>query len=167
MTQQELLVEQFNDTRDWTKKLLADIHGDDWFFQPAPGLAHAVFLAGHLAVSQDLLIHTRCLKAPILDDSFKKHFPIGKPVPSVVEYGFPSVAAILATMDDVHEQTMEIIRTMNDSLLAEPAFAADGKSPHPHYKDKRGAVSHCARHEAFHAGQIAMIRRLLGKPFLR
>ena len=56
---------------------------------------------------------------------------------------------------------------MSDSLLDEPAFGADGKSPHPHYKDKRGAVAHCNRHEAFHAGQLAMIRRLLGKTFLR
>jgi hypothetical protein len=55
---------------------------------------------------------------------------------------------------------------MSDSLLAEAAFGGDGK-PHPHYKDKCGVVAHCNRHEAFHAGQIAMIRRLLGKSFLR
>jgi len=167
MTQQELLAEQLEDARDWTKKLIADLNGDDWLFQPAPGLAHALFLCGHLAVAQDLLVHTRCLGAPILDDSFKKHFTIGKPVPPLSEYKFPSAAPILATMDDVHEHTLQVIRKMSDALLAEPAYAADGKSPHPHYRDKRGAVSHCSRHEAFHAGQIATIRRLLGKPFLR
>ena len=55
---------------------------------------------------------------------------------------------------------------MDDALLAERAYGADG-ARHPHYDDKSGAVSHCNRHEAFHAGQIATIRRLLGKSFLR
>lgn len=167
MRQQELLADQLSATRDWTLKLIADLQGDDWNFQPAPGLAHAAFLCGHLAVSQDLLIHVRCLKKPVLDDSFKKHFTIGKPVDPPSQYKYPSVDAILATMADVHEHTLEIVRTMGDELLAEPAYAADGKSAHPHYRDKRGAISHCARHEAFHVGQIATIRRLLGKNFLR
>ncbi len=167
MRQQELLAEQLDWTRDWTRKLLADLQGDDWGFQPAPGLAHATFLCGHLAVSQDVLIHVRCLGQSILDESFKNHFAIGRAVPSTKEYAYPSLKTVLATMDDVHQETLSVIRQMTDALLAEPAFAADGRSPHPHYGDKRGAVSHCSRHEAFHGGQLATIRRLLGKPFLR
>ena len=50
--------------------------------------------------------------------------------------------------------------------LARPASGKDG-NPHQHYQTVRGAVTHCNRHEAFHAGQLALIRRLLGKPFLR
>jgi uncharacterized damage-inducible protein DinB len=167
MRQQELLADQLEWTRDWTKKLIADLRGDDWFFQPAEGLAHPLFLCGHLAVAQDLLIHVRCLGRAILDESFTKHFAIGGPVRSVREHAYPSLHLLQETMDEVHEATLEAVRAMNDDLLAQPAFAADGKSPHPHYRDKRGAVSHCGRHEAFHAGQLATIRRLLGKPFLR
>ena len=74
--------------------------------------------------------------------------------------------AVRSAMKTTHAATTEAIRGMSDALLAEPAFAADG-SPHPLYRDKCGAIAHCARHEAFHAGQIATIRRLLGKPFLR
>lgn len=163
----ELLATQMDYTRDWTSRLLADFLGDDWTLPIGPGLAHATWTCGHLAVSQDVLVHRRVLGRGIIDDSFAQHFPIGAAVPATSEHEYPPIADILVTMRDVHEQTLAAVRAMSDELLLEPAYAADGKSPHPHYKDKLGAVSHAARHEAFHAGQIAVIRRLLGKQFLR
>ena len=168
MTTTELLAEQLEGTRDWTLKLIADLKGDDWVFQPAPGMGHALWLCGHLAGSQSALIFVRCLGGTgIVEESFNRHFPIGGPVKSAKEYAYPSVEVVLATMHDVHQKSCAAIRHMSDALLAEPAYAADGKSLHPHYRDKRGVVAHCNRHEAFHAGQIASIRRLLGKSFLR
>ena len=167
MTQSELLALQMEGSREWTLKLLADFDGDDWTFQATPGLAHALWLCGHLTGAQNTLVHVRCLGKGILDESFTGHFPIGGPVKSTAEHDYPSIETVLATMADVHTKTCEAIRGMSDALLAESAFGADGKTPHPHYVDKAGAVSHAGRHEAFHAGQLAMIRRLLGKPFLR
>ncbi|MGD2108396.1 MAG: DinB family protein [Phycisphaerae bacterium] len=163
----ELLVQQLVDTREWTLKLTADLDGDDWHFQPAPGVAHALWLGGHLATAQDTLIHQRCLARCVLDTDFREHFPIGGPVKSVTQHDYPRADNILAVMADVHSKTCDAVRGMSTALLDEPAFGADGKTPHPHYSDKRGAVSHAIRHEAFHAGQLAWIRRLLGKPFLR
>jgi len=87
-------------------------------------------------------------------------------VKSAKEHDYPSVQTVLGTMTEVHAKTLAAVGGMSDALLAEPAYGGDGK-PHPHYKDKAGAVAHCNRHEAFHAGQIALIRRLLGKAFLR
>lgn len=163
----QVLSEQLEFTRDWTEKLIADLHGDDWAFQPAPGLAHAQYLVGHLAVSQNVLVFVRCLGRPLLPDSFIAHFPIGAAVRSTPEHSYPSVDEILRVFREAQTATLNAVNEMGDDLLREPAYAADGKSPHPHYKDKLGAVSHCCRHEAFHAGQIATIRRLRGKTFLR
>ena len=162
----DVLAEQLNGTRDWTLKLIADLHDEDWSFQPGPGLAHARYLIGHLAVSQNVLIHVRCLGKSIVDDAFAGHFPIGAPIRSVAELAYPPVGEILSLMASVHERTLAAVRGMGADLLAEPAWGKDG-TVHPHYRDKLGAVSHCERHEAFHAGQIATIRRLLGKAFLR
>lgn len=166
MTLAEVLAQQLEGTRDWTLKLLADLSGEDWYFQPAPGLAHALWLAGHLAVSQDVLVHTRCLNRPIIDPAFASHFPIGGPVKSASDHPYPSPTQIITVMADLHRRTLSALRSLSDDLLAEPAFGKDG-APHPHYSTKLGAITHCMRHEAFHAGQLAMIRRLLGKPFLR
>lgn len=166
MMQAELLARQLDDTRDWTNKLLADLRGDDWGFQPGEGLAHPLWLCGHLATSQDTLIHVRCLDGGVMAEAFRAHFPIGQPVRSVREHAYPAPEEVLSVMREVHDATLAVVRSMSDDLLVEPAMGAGGR-PHPHYQDKAGAVSHCARHEAFHAGQIAMIRRLLGKSFLR
>lgn len=163
----QLLADQLDGTRDWTLKLLADFRGEDWSFAPAPGLAHATWLAGHLAVSQHTLIHVRVLGRGVLDEAFVAHFPIGGPVKSTREHDYPPIDAILRTLSDVHARTLAAIRGMDEKILATPAFAADGKSPHPHYHDKLGVITHANRHEAFHAGQLATIRRLLGRAFLR
>ncbi len=166
MQSAHLLAEQLEWTRDWTLRLLADLRGDDWAFQPAPGLAHPLWIVGHLAVSQDVLVHQRCLGRGILGADFAAHFPIGAAIPVVGVHAFPDVDEVLRVLAETQVRTLEAVRGMSDALLAEPAYGKDG-APHPHYRDKRGAVSHCARHEAFHAGQLAMLRRLLGKPFLR
>ncbi len=38
---------------------------------------------------------------------------------------------------------------------------------HPAFTTKLGALLYCARHEALHAGQIGLLRRLLGYKSLR
>lgn len=162
----EILASQLEDTRDWTLKLLRDFHGDDFSFQPAAGLAHARYLLGHLAVSQDVLVHVRCLGRGIIEPAFAAHFPIGSAIRSTSEYAYPPVDELLEKMEAVQRRTVEAVRSVPESLLREPAFGKDG-TIHPHYRDKLGAISHCVRHEAFHGGQLATIRRLIGKAFLR
>lgn len=166
MRVQDVLVMALEGARHWTGRLFADLEEADWSFSPAPGLAHPVWICGHLAVAQHLLVHVRCLGSSVLDDAFVRRFPIGGPVPSVATGGYPPRAEIMQVMDRVHQQTIEAVRGMSDALLAEPAYGANGQ-PHPHYDNKLGAVLHCGRHEAFHAGQLATIRRLRGKAFLR
>lgn len=168
MNQSEMLIDHLEGTRDWTLKLLADFGGRDWTFQPAAGMAHALWLCGHLACAQDLLVFIRVLgREATLAEDFTGHFPIGASVKSGVEHDYPSVDVVRSTMDDMHRKTLAAISEMNDELFSQPAFAGDGKSIHPHYRTKGGAIAHLNRHEAFHAGQISSIRRLLGKSFLR
>ena len=166
MRQSDLLAQQLDVTRRWTLNLIADLKGGDWTFQPAPGLAHALWICGHLATAQHSLIHIRCLGQGVIDDVFKEHFRIGAAVRSPNEHEYPAVETVLATMAEVQHKSLEAIRGMDDAFLGEPASGPGGK-PHPLFDDRRGAISHASRHEAFHAGQLALIRRLLGKPFLR
>lgn len=161
-----VLADQMQWTRDWTHRLIADLAGNDWYFQPAPGLGHALWQCGHMAVSQNVLVFARCLGKSELDDSFAAHFPMGGPVKSRLEHDYPPVDLVRRVMDEIHMKTLTAVRGMSEARLHEPAYGKEG-APHPHYKDKLGAVTHCFRHEAFHAGQIAIIRRLVGKSFLR
>ena len=166
MTLSQFLADQLNGTREWTLKLLADFKGGDWTFQPGPGLAHALWTCGHLANSQHALVFVRCLKRAFLPEEFITHFPMGGPIKSAAEHAYPSVAEVRRVMDDVHAKTLAAVRELSFDALATPAYGADGKV-HPHYSTVQGAIGHVDRHEAFHAGQIVMIRRLLGRTFLR
>lgn len=161
-----VLAEQMEWTRDWTRRLLADVSGADWTFQPQAGIGHILWTCGHLAVSQNVLVFQRCLGKSALDEAFSAHFPMGGPIQSAAEHKFPEPKAVLDVMESMQAKTLAAIREMSDVLLREPAYGKDGAA-HPHYRDKLGAVTHCFRHEAFHAGQIALVRRLLGKSFLR
>jgi uncharacterized damage-inducible protein DinB len=166
MTMTELLADQIDVSRDWTLKLIADLAGDDWTHQPAPGLQHALWLCGHLAVAEHLLVITRCVGGDPPDAAFAKHFGIGCPVSSSTETDWPSPQSVVDKMAETHAEVLGAVREMPVAKLDEPCYGQDG-AVHPHYKTVAGALAHCARHESFHAGQIATIRRLLGKPFLR
>lgn len=166
MNSGQLLAEQLDRTREWTLMIIEDIRGDEWFFQPAPGLHHALWLCGHLATAQDTLVFTRCLDQPRIESAFRAHFGIGGPVKSAAEHEWPSPKRVREVMDEMQAATLDAVRAMEDSLLDQPAYGKDG-ARHPHYDNKRQAVSHLIRHEAFHAGQLALLRRLMGKSFIR
>ncbi len=166
MTIPELLCDQFHRTREWTLMLIDDLEGTDWYRQPTPGAAHAMWLCGHLASAQETLLFNRCLNTSVLDSEFKNHFPIGSPIKSKDEYEWPSVETVLNKMADMQQRAETAIRNIDVSILDDRAYGKDG-STHPHYDTKAGAISHMIRHEAFHAGQLATLRRLLGKRFLR
>jgi uncharacterized damage-inducible protein DinB len=129
-------------------------------------MQHFLWICGHLAVAERLLVQIRCLDGTDADPEFTAHFPIGGPVKSAEEHDYPSPEVVRTKMDEIHAQVLSAIRGMSEAQLDEPCYGKDG-SIHPHYKTKRQAIAHCARHEGFHAGQIAMIRRLMGKAFLR
>ena len=166
MTIPELLCDQVRRTREWTDMLIADLSGDDWTFQPAPGMAHALWLCGHLASAQETLLFNRSLDKSVLEAAFKLHFPIGSPIKSACEYDWPASETVLAKMKEMQAAAEEAILGIDVSILGDPAYGKDG-SKHPHYDTKAGAITHMIRHEAFHAGQLASLRRLLGKGFLR
>ena len=166
MTAAKLLAEQIERTREWTLMIIDDLDGDDWFYQPGPGLHHALWISGHLAGAQDTLVFARCLDRPRLDEAFKVHFGIGGPVKSAAEHDWPSPRQVRAVMDEMQSATVQAVAAMPGTVLDEPAWGAAG-AKHPHYDNKRQAISHLVRHEAFHAGQLALLRRLMGKPFLR
>ncbi len=166
MTTAELLTDQIRRTREWTLLLIDDVEGDDWFFQPADGVQHAMWLCGHLACAQELLLFQRCIDRPTLDPEFMAHFPIGAAVKSGTAHTWPAPQTVLATMAEMQKRTEDVVIELDDALLAEPAFGKDG-AKHPHYDTKAGAISHLIRHEGFHCGQLATLRRLMGKSFLR
>ena len=165
MEAKDLLINRLEVARHWTASLLKDIEPSAWFDPPGPGLGHAAWQAGHLAASQIMLLHVRCLGKKFPDCApaeYQKLFARGS-TPVADAKAYPPLSTIRDFFDRTQKECLEMIRAMPVAELDKPA----GAEPHPMFSDKAGAISTLTMHECFHAGQIALIRRLRGKAPLR
>lgn len=161
----ELLIDRLQVARNWTCNLLADIEEARWFDAPAPGAGHVAWQVGHLAASQVVLIHVRCFERTYTDHLsalFRDQFGRGS-TPVANPAAYPPISDIRTAFDRIHRESIEMISGMNREELDSPTAG----EPHPMFSTKAGAIGMAAMHETFHAGQIALIRRLAGKPPLR
>lgn len=161
----DLLINRLETSRGWTCGLLEDIAPSEWFFQPAPDIQHVAWQVGHLASSQVTLVHGRCFgKAPTdhIPARFKELFGKGsRPVADPSSY--PAPTEIRRVFDSVHAETLEWVRSMSADELDRPTTG----DPHPMFSTKGQCIAMVSMHESFHAGQIALTRRILGKSALR
>jgi hypothetical protein len=161
MTRLDLLLDQIRLARRYTEQLLAESPGSDWFRMPQGEVTHIAWQVGHLAIAEYRLGLERIRGQRDDDESlvsghFLKVFGRGS-VPDPDPLGYPSVQEIRQVFDRVHVRTMSELPALSDPTLDAPPVVA-----HPLCETKGQILGWCARHEMFHAGQIALIRRLLG-----
>jgi uncharacterized damage-inducible protein DinB len=167
MSELKSAIDQIRIARLYTKELLKHISDDDWFRQPAEGVTHVAWQAGHLAVCEYGLGIKRIRgekpnDSELVSAEHRKLFGKGSiPDPDATKY--PSPVEIRDLFDRVHRQTIEELTATPDDVFNEPT----GDPPHPMFKTKLGALHWCAQHEFIHAGQIGLLRRLPGENWLR
>lgn len=159
-------LEQIRVARSYTVELLENIDPVDWFRQPAEGVTHVAWQVGHLAVAQFRLALER-LRGPrpedaeLLPKDYLTLFGKGStPDPDPGKY--PATGDIRRVFDRVHEQVLSEAGELTEAALDEPT-----DQPHPRFNTKHGALVWCAMHEMLHAGQLGLLRRLLGEAPLR
>lgn len=161
-TRSAWLIENLESARAYTLRLLAEVDPADWFRMPPGGVTHVAWQVGHLAVAEYRLALMR-LRGPHPDDAALlppgsvERFGYGSvPVPDPGAY--PGVSEIRDALDRVHRAAIEHARTLSDADLdAPPAPPA-----HVRFTTRAGALLWCGQHEFLHAGQIGLLRRLLG-----
>ena len=153
---------QIEFARSYTKRLLADIEPDDWFRMPGGATTHIAWQVGHLAMAEYGLVLLRVRgkepedKAFITNDFIRKFKRDSVPADDPAAY--PAMDEILKVFDSVHAKAMEEIGDFTAEQLSEPL-----PMPTAAYESKLGSLLFCATHEMLHAGQIGLLRRLLGK----
>lgn len=161
-----LAIQQIQFARDYTLTLLADIDDVDWY-RLAPGCpTHLAWQVGHLAMAEyGLCLFRQRGRAEIdrelMPSDFRKAFSRGS-LPETDSAKFLPAAAIRATFDRVHAQVLKEAPTFNVDQLKEPVEA-----PFAVEATKLGSLYFCSHHEMLHAGQIGLLRRLLGKQPVR
>ena len=155
------LFEEVNKARRYTTELLASVPESEWLRMPHEAVTHVAWQVGHLAMAEYTLCLLRLRGARpddenLISKSFLEPFRAGStPIPDPRAY--PSPAEIRSVFDAVHRRTQQEISTMDDAVLDEPP-----EKPHKLFNRKGDSLIWCAHHEMLHAGQIGLLRRLLG-----
>lgn len=158
----QIAIRQIQFARDYLHSLLADIDDSEWFSQPAGCSTHVAWQVGHLAMAEYGLCLFRQrgraeIDTELMTSAFRKQFSKGsQPIADAAKN--PTPAAIREVLDRVHAQALLELPTLTEATLNEPV-----EMPYSAFPTKLGALFFCAQHEMIHAGQIGMLRRLLGK----
>lgn len=162
----ELVIGQIRFAREYTQSLICDLEPSDWFRQPAEGVSHLAWQVGHLAMAQYGLCLFRMrgradVDPELMSSAFRKKFSKGT-TPDPDPTMNPSPDEICGVFDRVYSQTMQELPTYSDRVLDEPV-----EMPYAAFATKYGGLLFCSHHEMLHAGQIGLLRRLLGKAPVR
>lgn len=163
----QLAIRQIQFARTYTLSLLAGVEEGDWFAMPPQAPTHLAWQVGHIAMAQYGLCLFRIrgrqeIDAELMSSSFRKLFSKGS-TPEGDASKYPSPAEIRGTFDRVYQQAMAELPQVSEASLTEAVDMPYVEG----YANKLGALLFCSHHEFLHAGQIGLIRRLLGKPPVR
>ncbi len=159
-------LEQLRFSRSFTLPFLEDLTDDQWYWRPPGFDTHVAWQVGHIAYAEYSLCLKRVRGRRDEDESFApsefmEMFKIrsyAEPDPA----DNPSVDEFRRVLSGVHDRALaELSETTGEALDTET------QPPHPVFTTKLGAVEWCGKHELVHAGQIALLRRLMGKKPLR
>jgi hypothetical protein len=147
--------------RTYTRGLLDHVEPGDWFRMPAEGVTHVAWQVGHLAMAEYRLALERIRgRRPdddgLISEPFLRLFG-RESVPDAEPGRYPAVDEIRAVFDRVHEQALRELPGLSEATLAEPVVQR-----HRLVNTKLEALVWCGQHEMLHAGQIGLLRRLLG-----
>jgi hypothetical protein len=133
---------------------------------PPEGVTHLAWQVGHLAMAQYRMCIERVrgirpedamLIAPDVLALF-----IRESVPGPDPSHYPSPPELRALLDRMHERILTDLAEWPDADLDNPP----AMTSHKLAKSKLECIRWCAAHEMLHAGQIGLLRRMLGHPAL-
>lgn len=166
MTRIEIACQQIAYARAYTRTLLEGLDDADWYRVPAGGVSNIAWQVGHITMAQFMLTLFRLRGKTDADEAmvpkaFLKRFLKGtQPNPDPAA-NLP-VADIRRTFEAVFERVMAELPEYPDAEL-------DGTVGEPYvgFPTRYGSLLFCSHHEMLHAGQIGMLRRLMGKAPIR
>ena len=159
-------VQRIDKARRYTLSLLEDVEHEVWLEKPTGAATHVAWQVGHLAMAQYALALMRVRDSQpgdrdIISRDFRRQFSKGS-VPDSDPANNPSPTEILDVLNRVHQQVLDEVPKLELGELSTPLV-----EPHAMFNTKLGALEFCVDHEYLHAGQIGLLRRLLGKQPLR
>lgn len=162
-----IAIKQIQFARSYTLSLLEGIEDREWFAMPSGAPSHLAWQVGHIAMAQYGLCLFRIrgrqeIDTELMSSSFRKLFSKSS-IPDADAGKYPPPETIRGTFDRVYQQAIKELPSVDEALLADPVDMPYVEG----YPNKLGALLFSSHHEMLHAGQIGLIRRLLGKAPVR
>jgi DinB superfamily len=162
----ELAIKQIAFARSYMLSLLEDLDDDLWLTVPEGCSTHVAWQVAHLAMAEyGLCLFRQRGRAEVdrelLPRGFVKMYGKGStPKPAPADNLSP--AEIREILTRIHNQANQEMPAFSEDSLSESI-----DMPYAVYPNKLGALVFCSHHEMLHAGQIGLLRRLLGKTPIR
>lgn len=157
------LVDALVFARGYTVSLLDSIPESDWFLMPVGCPSHVAWQVGHLAMAEARLIvervgGRRIVEEGVLPAQYLKLFG-RESIPDPDPGKHPSPGEIRGVFDRVHPLALQILKETRDDDLETLVVG----TPHRFCRTKLDYAGWVSAHEMLHAGQIGLLRRLLGQ----
>jgi len=154
----ERLRKQLVSARDYSRQLLADFRTpEEWTHQVHPNANHALWFAGHMAVSDNFFVSNIAPEQTLHRPEFEAAFGTGsQPTSDPAEY--PSAADVLEYMNERRATLLAAFDALDDA-----DFEKSLPPGTPDFLRDVGAVFETAVwHEGLHSGQLSVCRRAMG-----
>ncbi len=143
--------------RQMTLGLLEDIPEDKLFHQVTPGGNHAVWVIGHLTVTDDDTLAKLAGRGAKCSAAWRSLFGMGsKPTDKPADY--PPISNLRQHLNMRREELVAWFESLDEAKLASPLPEELGTVATTY----GASIFTLAVHEGLHAGQLSMIRRSLG-----
>lgn len=156
------LLNGFKLNMDYSMQLIADVDEADMMKQPNGFTNHPAFTIGHLVSATALTAEVLGHKYDVPEDwdaLFRRKGPGDPRRPTEDLKQYPSKAELVKALQEKYEMVVELIQSADDGIFEEPY----------HWKLERymptvGQVIYfqCLLHHAWHIGQLAEWRRMMG-----
>lgn len=134
-----------------------DLTPEERRYRICPGANCIDWIVGHLTLTEQRFHAVFGAKSPALPEGFDKKFARDEVAPKQPDYG--DTSGLMKLFDEQRDITIARVSDFNADELMVPL-----PNPHPRFSTLGEAAIFCAVHVTMHAGQMSMIRRMLGKP---
>jgi hypothetical protein len=163
MSTKERLKKQLESARQYSLALLADFHTpEEWVHQVHPNANHALWFAGHMAVSDNFFISNIAPDRVMQKPEFERAFGTGSQ-PTSTPADYPTPAMVLDVMKERRQTLLELLDRMDESDFSK----ATPKGTPDFLPDLSSIFETAVWHEGLHSGQLSVCRRAMGhKPIM-
>lgn len=155
-------VDLLDTTRGWVQNTIKDMTNEELLRRLGPERNHAWWLFGHIVVSTDIAKFLQSSAKRTVPEAWDQHFAM-KSKPSDTGEGYPDKEALITQFHTIIDAAIAATTQMKDADFADAPATPLPPPLDKYFLTKREVINGFATHASYHAGQIAIIRKMLGR----